>query len=328
MVKNLLISILLSCLTCLHCHGQEDIMKSIAPEVDTNYVDLLYDSWSIRSVATFKYQNLILRNDNGDIIRFIPKDRTAVGLGFAYKFLAVDVALRLLLARDNFTKRFDFQGDIALQKHLVDINVQRYEGFEKRGKTLTTFREDVRSWVIGLNYFYNFNHRKLSIRSVFTGNRRQKKSAGSFVLGGFISVQDLESDSTLSAGETGFDSGLIRNARFNLTGIQGGYTYLKTLPANFYLFGGIMPGMGLNNGFTRDANQNDINMEPMFKLSVNAAAGHIGKRFYGGVIYSADYFLLNIENRNNLDYNIGKIKFVIGYKLNQPVKFIDQVTEN
>lgn len=306
--------------------AQEEIMETIAPEVDTNYVDLLYDSWSIRSVATFKYQNLILRNDDGDIIRFIPKDRTAVGVGFAYKFLAVDIALRLLLAQDNFTKRFDFQGDIALQKHLIDVNVQRYEGFEQRGETVTTFREDVRSWVIGLNYFYNFNHRKLSIRSVFTGNRRQKKSAGSFILGGFVSIQDLESDSTLSAGEEGFNSGLIRNARFNLAGIQGGYTYLKTLPANFYLFGGIMPGIGLNNGFTRDQARNDIEMEPMLKLNVKAAAGHIGRRFYGGVIYSADYFLLNISNSNNVDYNIGKIKFIIGYKLNQPLKFIDQMT--
>lgn len=326
MRKKLIILIYLSFLIYPTCYSQEEIIKTIAPKVDTNYVDLLYDSWSIRTVATFKYQNLILRNDDGSRIRFVPKDRTAVGIGFAYKFLAVDIALRLLLAQENFTKRFDFQGDIALQKHLIDVNVQRYEGFEQRSETLSAFREDVRSWVIGLNYFYNFNHRRLSIRSVFTGNRRQKKSAGSFVLGGFISVQDLKSDSTLSAGEQGFESGQIRNARFNLAGIQGGYTYLKTLPANFYLFGGIMPGIGLNNGYTRNINRNDIEMEPMFKLNIKAAAGHIGRRFYGGVIYSADYFLLNIDSRNNLDYNIGKIKFVIGYKLNQPVEFIDQMT--
>lgn len=327
MLKKLSVLIALFFVQNSLCFGQR-IIDNFEPEIDTAYVDLLYDSWSIRAVSTFKYQNLILRNDNGEVIRFIPKDRTSIGLGFSYKFLAVDIALRLLLAQNNFTKRFDLQGELALRKHLIDVNVQRYEGFEQRGERLSVFREDVRSWVIGMNYYYNFNHRELSIRSIFTGNRRQKKSAGSFILGGFVSVQDLETDSTLSGGEQGFENNAIGNARFHLAGIQGGYTYLKTLPANFYLFGGIMPGIGLNNGYSLSATRNEITMEPMFKLNVKAAAGHIGRRFYGGVIYSVDYFILDIDDRHTIDYNIGKIKFVVGYKLNRPLKFIDQVTDN
>jgi hypothetical protein len=306
----------------------QNIVKELSPKVDTTYVDLSYDSWSIRALGTYKYQNPVIKDAAGNVVRLIPKNPTSIGIGMAYKFLAVDIGIRLLLVSGDITSRFDLQGEASVGNHLIDLTVQRYKGFDQEGDTRTFFRDDIRSTVVGTNYLYNFNAKRLSIRSVFTGNRRQKKSAGSLAVGGFISVQDIDADSSIVAGEMGFnDKAQLHNSRFNIIGIQGGYNYMLVLPHRFYVFGGLIPGIGLLNGEVSATDHYSISTRIMAKMNIRAAAGHIGKRFYLGLAYGSDVFFINISANNKINYNIGKLKFVIGYKLNRKLKFLDEVLE-
>ncbi|MDX1629405.1 MAG: DUF4421 family protein [Fulvivirga sp.] len=325
-VKHHLIKIFVL-LLCSSCGYAQSILNKLDPKVDTTYINLRYDNWSLRTVGTFKYQNLTIRDEKGNSVRYIPSDRTAVGLGFAYKFLVVDIGIRLLLARD-FTSRFDLQGELALQKHLIDVFVQRYKGFEASTEMTDSFRDDIRSWVIGINYLYNFNSERLSIRSVLTGNRIQKKSAGSFVAGGFISVQDLKADTSVVAGNNGFnEAAQINDSRLVMGGLQGGAAYILKMTSHWYLFGGIMPGIGIMEGNAEGQTSYDIKLKPFFKLNTRAAVGYMGRKVYGGLLYSADHFFLDIDNQNKMDYNIGKIKLVFGYKFNSGIKLIDRVVD-
>ncbi|MEQ8477572.1 DUF4421 family protein [Fulvivirga sp.] len=306
----------------------QSIVSQLSPKVDTAYVDLSYDSWSVRVIGIYKYQNPVIRNGAGNKVRFVPKNPTSIGLGLAYKFLAIDIGVRLLLIREDVTSRFDLQGEASFGNHLVDLTVQRYKGFDQEGAMRSIFRNDIRSTVVGANYLYNFNSKKLSIRSVFTGNRRQKKSAGSFTVGGFISVQDIAADSSIVAGEEGFDErAQLQNSRFNIIGIQGGYNYMLVLPYRFYVFGGLTPGMGLLNGEVTATDHYDINSRLVTKLNIRAAVGHNGQRFYSGIVYGSDIFFMNISADNKFNYNIGKLKLVIGYKFNRKLKFLDEVLE-
>ncbi|MEQ9166773.1 MAG: DUF4421 family protein [Fulvivirga sp.] len=306
----------------------QSLVKELSPKVDTTYVDLSYDSWSIRALGTYKYQNPVIKDAAGNVVRLIPKNPTSIGIGMAYKFLAVDIGIRLLLVSGDITSRFDLQGEASFGNHLADLTVQRYKGFDQEGAMRSIFRNDIRSTVVGVNYLYNFNSKKLSIRSVFTGNRRQKKSAGSFTVGGFISVQDIAADSSIVAGEEGFDErAQLQNSRFNIIGIQGGYNYMLVLPYRFYVFGGLTPGMGLLNGEVTATDHYDINSRLVTKLNIRAAVGHNGQRFYSGIVYGSDIFFMNISADNKFNYNIGKLKLVIGYKFNRKLKFLDEVLD-
>lgn len=306
----------------------QSIVGELSPKVDTEYVDLSYNSWSVRALGIYKYQNPVIKDRSGNKVRFVPRNPTAIGLGMAYKFLAVDIGVRLLLIKEDVTSRFDLQGEASLGNHVIDLTVQRYKGFDQEGATRSFFRDDIRSTVVGINYLYNFNARRLSIRSVFTGNRRQKKSAGSFVMGGFISIQDIAADSSIVSGEEGFDAkAQLRDSRFNIIGLQGGYNYMLVLPHHFYLFGGLASGVGLLKGNVMATDYYTVSARFMTKVNIRAAAGYIGPRFYSGLSYGSDIFFMDISANNKINYNIGKLKLVIGYKFNRKLKFLDDVLD-
>lgn len=293
------------------------IAGSLSPQVDTNYVKLTYDSWSLRTVSTYKHQNIFFSNTNGKTIKYVPHDRTSVGIGLSYKFLIVDAGIRLLFNRTEFTKRFDIQAEVAFQSHLIDFTVQRYEGFDKIvPEGHTSFRKDIKSWVIGLNYLYNFNNDKLSVRSVITGNRIQTKAAGTFLIGGFFSLQDIDADTLLVSSNDGNynEFAEIQNASFNNAGILAGYAFATPITKHLFFFGGVMPGVGLNFGHVDGTNSYDLRVSPMAKVNTRSALGYIQSRWYAGLHYSSDYYIISLQNDNYFRYNIGKFKVLFGYR--------------
>jgi len=305
-------------LSSLSMARSQEVIQSFTPQVDTSYINLLYDDWSLRLLGVFKYQNIIFSNGDGETIKYLPNDRTSVGVGFAYKFLVVDVGIRLLLNQEELTSRFDLQGDLAFSRHFVNVFIQRYKGFdEANSPSGVGFRDDIRSWIGGLNYFYNFNHKRVSIRSIFTGNRKQKKSAGTFLAGGYFSMQNLHADSSIvSQRGSEFNSfAQITDMQMLNAGITGGYGYIWVLPRNFFIFGALMPGIGINAGDVEAETNYDVKIGPSGKIHGKAALGHIAGRFYSGVTYSVDYFINNIGKSNLFRYNVGKLKVVFGYRL-------------
>lgn len=304
------------------------IAGAVEPEVDSSFVDLNYDKWSLRLTSMYKHQNLLFSNTSGETVKYVPNDRTSAGVGFSYKNLVIDLGIRLLFNREDFTSRFDLQGELALKQHLVDVIVQRYKGFNKTN-TLeqTTFRDDMRSWVLGMNYFYNFNHQKLSIRSVITGNRQQKKAAGSFLLGGFFSVQDLEADTSILTSLDGDfnEFAMMENSALYNVGVLGGYAFILPITKEFFFFGGVSPGIGLNLGHVAGTRSYDLRLHPMGKVNTRAALGYIGSRWYSGVYYNSDYFIFNLDHDNLFRYNIGKFKLVLGYKFNAKGTLIEDI---
>lgn len=304
------------------------IAGSFDPEVDTSYVDLQYDNWSLRLLGTYKHQDILLSNDAGKTVRYVPNDRTSAGIGFSYKYMIVDIGVRLLFNREEFTSRFDLQGEIAVQKHLLDVIIQRYKGFNKiNAQDEVTFRDDMRSWVIGMNYLHNFNHKKISIRSVITGNRQPKKAAHTALLGGFFSIQDLEADSSIiHSGDGDYNQfAQMHGSRLNNVGILGGYAFITPIVRNVFLLAGVMPGLGLNYGEVEAIDAYRLRLKPMAKVNTRAALGYIGSRWYGGVHYSSDYYLINLEHNNLYRYNIGKLKLVLGYKFSAENTIVERI---
>jgi hypothetical protein len=89
-------------------------------------------------------------------------------------------------------------------------------------------RDDVRSFAMGFTGNYIFNNKKFSYPAAFTFNERQKKSAGSFTVGGGWLLFNLKSDTGLVPGALFPDS----NSTFNFDKItlsciygMGGYAY-------------------------------------------------------------------------------------------------------
>ena len=286
------------------------------PEVDSSYVKVDYNSWSLRAFSVFKYHNLVFSNSSGGQIKYIPTDPFSVGVGFAYQFIILDFGIRI--NKDNTLARFDFQANLVFKKNMIEILAQRYQGFQTTiADSKEYFRDDITSTLFNYSHFYNFNNKQLSLASTYSGNKIQKKSTGTFLVGGYLSYSKIKADSSLVPT---FIDGEITNidtsSEFSMLNIGAyfGYAYSLVLPHNFIFFGSISPGIGFNFA---DAKIDEDFQPPIFpagKFHFRASFGYYTKRIYTILGLTTNLSVVSLGDGFRFRQNGGQIKLVFGYR--------------
>jgi len=297
--------------------------------LDSSYVKVFHNTLSVRTVGVFKHQDLVITDQEGNRIKYIPKNPFSVGLGLSYEFLIGDIAIRLTRSdEERSTSRFDLQAGIPFRNHMIDLFVQRYDGF-RRGRidTESTFREDIGSTAWGLNYYYSFNGRKLPMSGNIPGNRIQKKSAASILLGGYFTSNSLSADTTLILGEVSDFTGIsgIRSVKSSTLGLSVGFAGILTLPADFYLFSSVLPGFGISRVRVSSTSFDDASVKNSWKINGRVAVGKDFGRVYSGVVFSTDYFFVDIGDNHLFSYRRGMVKAVLGIRFNAKGTIFDKV---
>lgn len=327
---------LLSFLLIQICNGQEDrpgkdrqedpLIKNI-PLIDhqrppdSAYVEVLPNLWSIRILAMAKNQGNGIRNtQSGEIVRYRPTNRVSLGIGLTYKFLLIDMGANLRFNKKNATDKFDFQGSIITQKYLIDAVLQIYQGYEliKAQGIENSFRGDLKTSNLGINFIRTFGGSKLSIKSAFIGNEIQKKATGAFIVGGFFSTFHLKADSSIIPPERAPD--FNDYAKLDQVGIVNfgagaGYAYNIIFPKNFFLFLAGLPGIGLNFGDIHAEKWYQPPIGPFAKVQIKAALGHSSIKNYQIISFNSDFFIMDFGHQNLYRYNFGKIKFAYGFRM-------------
>jgi hypothetical protein len=118
-------------------------------------------------------------------------------------------------------------------------------------------RPDVVTNVFGITAYRILNHKKFSYRAAMTQNEWQKKSAGSWLLGGEINYGIIKADSAFVPGgmETSYPQAGINHLRFFSIGPGGGYAYTYVIKRNFFITGSV--SLNLNLGFSSESGSID-----------------------------------------------------------------------
>jgi hypothetical protein len=288
-------------------------------EVDSNYVNLEQNIFSIRTFLNFKSQSFKLSNkDHG--LRYIPNNRFGVGVGIAYYPILLDVSINIKVFKEDASERLDFQGELLYKRNLFSLYIQDYKGFNITGDQISIkeFRPDIKSFTTGLSYLRILNPNKMSFSSVFTGGAMQKKSVGSFALGGSASIHRMSADSSIvpsSQREYFNDYALITEMLGINVSIKGGYSQVFVLPDGFFVFASLFPGIGISikeiTSIETYIPGDWLNLELDFQVSF----GYNGSRIYSTI------GVVSHHSNTSLDYSIrmisrlGRIKWVVGFKL-------------
>ena len=267
-------SILILCLPMfLMLYGTD--LSAQQENADSLYYNTYPDTWSLRTYGIIKAQGMQLVNKNGDRLRYLPDNIFGLGLGVSYKFLMLDLGVTLG-GPNTISERFDFQGSLFMGKNMFDIYLQLYRGFhvvhpENVVPASQEKRQDIRTVATGINYMYSFKGDKLSARSVFIGDYQQKRSIGSFMVGGFTSFYLMKADSSIvPAGDTRFgDEAQITNLNLNSTGIAAGYMHIWVLKNGLAIFASVAPGIGLNGGDAKSEEWYSPPYAPVYKIKGN-----------------------------------------------------------
>lgn len=303
--------------------------------IDTSYIIPYYNFLHIHPVLEDRNYSLLVTDDQRGI-SYKPNITFSVGGGLAYKWFGFDFTFKVpftdkALGRKGKTQQLGLGFSYTGRKILFNTYFQSAKGMYLSNpeefdiqwflnNSSFPIRKDILVRTLYTKAYYNFNYKKFSNPASFSFQERQKKSAGTFLLGGsFISFQ-LRADSTLIPFA---DEGTIpmddRKVKFNSYGItlNPGYAHTFVFKEIFFASVFVRPGVALKMTKNFDTSENDIPYK--LKLGWNGdVLGTIGinnDRYYGGVTYSLLVFSDKLKDTgifNSYSY----LRVLIGRRFN------------
>lgn len=192
---------------CLSAQEIETISSKNTIDIDQTYIQSFYEKLTLRFYLSRKFTNVRLIDlDEKVHLDYEPNSTLNLGVGATYRCFTLNLAYGFgFLNYDEGkgkTRYLDLQTHLYKRKFALDVFAQFYRGFflENTYDINPTFesyylRPDVRISLVGGSYFKVFNSEKFSYAASMLQNEYQKKSAGSFLLGGKAVALSTNSDS-------------------------------------------------------------------------------------------------------------------------------------
>ncbi len=304
---------------------------------DTSYLNRTPSKWSIRLYTITKYQQFRLYSGSTSAtLRYAPNKFLAIGGGASYNRLNLDLAFYSFANtpqndHTHESKTFDFIGSLYTGQHVFELFLQQSTGMfgwlYKQGgilpsaaDTIIPFRPDINTFDVGADYHFLFNSEKITFASLI-GTEVQKKSAGGALAGVNFSSFNLHADSSIvpAAWSDIFEdhAEFTHLNVFNL-GLSGGYAYTFVLPLHLFITLSIAPGISFTRSEVYANNEWYIAGDPVkvsLKLISRGGFGYSGKKVYGILSLVNDQILINLNNKNHFQEDLGKVKLVFGYRI-------------
>ncbi|MEJ2006022.1 MAG: DUF4421 domain-containing protein [Cyclobacteriaceae bacterium] len=294
---------------------------------DTAYYETYPELVTLRTYYSKKFTgfNVDFPQLGGTVLKYAPNTTNNLGVGATYRWATLNLAYGFGFmnpdqGRGN-TRYLDLQTHQYFGKWNIDAFGQFYRGYYLRSPELPDYekylRPDLDVYEFGLAFQRVFNHEKLSFRAAFLNNEYQKRSAGSFLLGGNMFTGKLDADSTLVPSELDADPGNdYRKLRFLKVGVNAGYVYHLVINKNWFAVASIT--ISLNTGTYRLDAPESFFRETYFSgdLGSRIAIGYNSERFTFSTFYVDQRVQVTGDYRNIL--NTGNFRFVIAYRIHPP----------
>jgi hypothetical protein len=303
---------------------------------DTSYYHSYDRRLTTRLYLSQKYTRLELTAPKGITnAKYRPNTTLNLGVGATYRSLTLNLAYGFPFLNPDVgkgkTSYLDLQSHIYTRKWIIDGFGQFYRGYFLSPKGLSAaspndyyLRSDLRVNLFGGAAYHAFNWRKFSYRAPMLQNEWQKKSAGSFLLGGEFDYSRSWADAPLVP-----DSLRGQYANANVTQVKmfqagpgAGYAYTLVLFQHFFVTAGL--SANLNLGFTREFSGNTST--DRWGLAPNLLyRGVIG---YNSKLWTANLSLVNSTVLARGEYpgydymlRVGNVRLTVAHRFKPGHKF-------
>lgn len=311
---------------------------------DTSYYETFPGQINGRFYFSRKYTGLKIKDTEADQdFLYMPNTTLNMGVGATYKNLTLNLAYGFGFLNPEQgkgeTKYLDAQAHIYPRKMVIDLFLQLYKGYHllpeglgaAAGDNFLT-RPDMKMQKIGASVQYVFNHGRFSYRAAFLQNERQKKSAGTFLLGAEMYGGLAHEESNLIPDVLIDDrSRNFKTIRFFELGPNAGYAYTWVIEKHFFITASAAAnlGVGYSTHHGENGRHTQWGVNPNFFL--RGFAGYNSKRWS----VNANYVHNNVRLPENGgftnammtgNYRVNFIyRFLPGPKLKKRIGVIDSV---
>jgi len=271
---------------------------------DTSYYESFRNELTARVYLSNKY-NVIVMNPPGDDqvpqMSYRPNTKLAVGLGATYRSFTLNIAVGIAPLHEvedrGKTKYFDLQWQFYARKWNFDFLGQFYRGYYLTPQGLGAadnksyyVRNDLGVQMGGIAAYRALNDRRVSYQAGLVQSEWQKRSAGSFVIGGETFYGAMNGDSVLvpSSVDPAYAAKGIRQVHFFQIGPGIGYGY--TLVYRKHLFALASVTANFDFRFAREI-ENDHNADrtdftPNFRF--HAGLGYNTRKWNLSVLWAGN----------------------------------------
>ena len=313
------------------------------PAFDSSYYQTYPRHITARVFGSQKYTRLSMDGKGASSLRYIPNNPFAVGVGVTYGIATLNLGIGLASSTDKEekgkTKSLDLQTHIYARSWVIDLYGQFYKGYylAPQGKAAAGndyyIRPDMKVQMFGASAYHLFNSERFSYRAPFIQNEWQKKSAGSFLLGGELYAGSVKSDSALgpSTVANDFSANGIRRVNFIEFGPGAGYAYTLVLQQHWFITasGTVNADIGFTKEIVSAGKEKQTSISPNFTL--RGVAGYNSDNWSATVSWVENQ--MNFNGSNDRDYLLrtGNLRFTVakrflpGRKLKKKLKVIDNL---
>jgi hypothetical protein len=311
---------------------------------DTAYIINYNNHLAVRLISPQRLYNFGIKNTlNGEKYSYRPNLSTGFGVGFTYKWLAIDLSFSPnFTSRNNekfgYTNEFNVAASAYLERTVIDFHFRRYKGMYDVNpeKYLPDWdnsmprpqRPDLLSVAIGLDYSIPFNWKRYSLRTTMLLDGMLKRSSGSIMTISGLYYYHASADSSMLP--TGYeyafpDEARITNMNFLLLSQAMGYAYTFVVK-KFYFTLSAFPAISFNTGKAKSEVGN-FGVKPVsFKFISKEGIGYNSERWYAGFFFIYDINDVSLDNELRFSNNVGGWKIFVGYRIKPPKvvqKYID-----
>ncbi|ANH83465.1 hypothetical protein A8C56_23015 [Niabella ginsenosidivorans] len=194
--------------SCLAVFSQD---TPVPEKYDSTYYERYPHKLAIGPILSKKNTTFAIGSkEQGGPLRYSTNTPTRVGVSVGYDWLSVSASVGLGTLDPDYkkdkgkTKSINFQWSVTGQSVLADLHFQVNKGLYLRGEQDPSFssepyyvRPDIRTQIFGVTVRKILNSRQFSIKPPFVFDTWQKRSAGSFMLGGEFVYGSARGDSAL-----------------------------------------------------------------------------------------------------------------------------------
>lgn len=308
------------------------------PDHDTAYVTTYRSNLTVSLLTRYQFVDVDLERDEGSTLTYTTNTHEMYGVGISYKWLSAE-ALFHVPAMDDYDPalgRTDMRGfglGYTGRRLWARGFWNQAEGFhmeeperwiaDHRPEDPPVTRPDLmnNTYLLSVNYALS-GRRRYSQNAALFQVERQKRSAGTFVLGVVGWVNDVQADSSLvnpALQDTfGIAVGFDRVER-TIAGLTLGYTHTFVFWRKAFIQIGFIPGVAW-------AGQR-ITVRPGLAvegsggagvLELKAAVGWNGNRWYTSLTTGFFYSSAQIAEALSLATNHGTVRFALGVRFGGP----------
>jgi len=321
-IKLIIISIL--CYTSLDVHSNDTIRVVDFPKHIQFYTKV-----------GPSYSKIEIKNpDLPKSLNFEPNPQSLMGFGFSYSWLGLGVSFMLpsekgAESKYGKTQKLDFEAHYTMRRLMVDLTIKNYKGF---------YFSNPESYINGWNssnpypqvpglqtvslaasFAYVFSPDRYSSNAAYSYTKAMRRSGGSWMLGGFFSINGVGSDSSIvpAAIKLYVDPKLdLTSVIYSDLGVSFGYSHLFTIRKKNFISFTILPGLSIQNVTQMSSIDGTVSDYKTLSLRTISrfSIGRNGDKYYWGLAtYVESSFIKQLESQ--LTLNSGHAELFFGYRL-------------